>query len=49
MITKGKFRHVHKITAAVGFAALSLIRLRIGAILLEIKVGEVMETLSLLY
>ncbi len=35
-------------TTAVGFHTLRLIRIRIGAIRLEIKAGEVMETETLL-
>ncbi len=47
-ITKGKFRQVRKMTAAASFPTLRLIRIRIGAIRLEIKAGEVMETVTLL-
>lgn len=41
-LTEGKFRQVRKMTAAVGFPTLRLIRMRIGAIHLEnMKSGEV--------
>lgn len=43
VITEGKFRQVRKMTAAVGFPTLRLIRVRVGAIQLEIKAGEVKE------
>ena len=44
-INEGKFRQVRKMTAAVGFPTLRLIRVRIGNILLEdLKVGEVKKT-----
>ena len=43
-LTEGKFRQVRKMTAAVGFPTLRLIRVRIGTILLgEMKEGEVLE------
>ena len=43
-LTEGKFRQVRKMTAAVGFPTLRLIRVRIGAVLLgEMKEGEVIE------
>ena len=43
-ITEGKFRQVRKMTAAVGFPTLRLIRVRIGHILLdELPSGEVVE------
>ncbi len=48
-ITEGKFRQVRKMTAAVGFPALRLIRVRIGHIHLDIEAGKVVEVLSLVY
>ena len=43
-LTEGKFRQVRKMTSAVGFATLRLIRVRIGNIKLDnLKVGEVKE------
>ncbi len=43
-LTQGKFRQVRKMTAAVGFPTLRLIRVRIGNWHLEgLKVGEVVE------
>lgn len=43
-ITEGKFRQVRKMTAAVGFPTLRLVRVRIGAIHLgDLKAGEVVE------
>lgn len=43
-LTQGKFRQVRKMTAAVGFPTLRLIRIRIGDWKLEgMKVGEVLE------
>ncbi|MCL4136985.1 UNVERIFIED_CONTAM: hypothetical protein GTU68_047984 [Idotea baltica] len=47
IIREGKFRQVRKMTAAVGFPTLRLIRVRIGTIELgNLKVGEVKEVLS---
>lgn len=44
IITEGKFRQVRKMTAAVGFPTLRLVRVRIDAILLaDLKSGEVKE------
>ena len=46
-IKEGKFRQVRKMTAAVGFPTLRLIRVRIGKVLLEgINLGEVKEVKS---
>ncbi len=43
-ISEGKFRQVRKMTAAVGFPTLRLIRVRIGGIHLnDLKAGEFME------
>ncbi|CAM1334341.1 pseudouridine synthase [Tenacibaculum aestuariivivum] len=49
IITEGKFRQVRKMTAAVGFPTLRLVRVRIGNIHLnDMKSGEVKETDTLL-
>lgn len=43
-VTEGKFRQVRKMTAAVGFPTLRLVRIRVGKMHLEgLKVGEVKE------
>ncbi len=43
-VNEGKFRQVRKMTAAVGFPTLRLVRVRIGHITLNnLKVGEVVE------
>jgi 23S rRNA pseudouridine2457 synthase len=43
-INEGKFRQVRKMTAAVGFPTLRLVRVRVGAVLLnDLKSGQVIE------
>ncbi|MFY7987345.1 MAG: pseudouridine synthase, partial [Flavobacterium sp.] len=43
-LTEGKFRQVRKMTSAVGFPTLRLVRVRVGNIHLnELKAGEVLE------
>ena len=43
-INEGKFRQVRKMTSAVGFPTLRLVRIRVGNILLnDLKAGEVLE------
>jgi len=42
-VTEGKFRQIRKMTAAVGFPTLRLVRVRIGNIHLTIKPSEVIE------
>lgn len=49
-ITEGKFRQVRKMTAAVGFPTLRLIRVRIGNLYLnQLGPGEVLEVSNLIY
>lgn len=43
IITEGKFRQVRKMTAAVGFPTLRLVRVRVGATRLKIAAGKVLE------
>jgi 23S rRNA pseudouridine2457 synthase len=48
IITEGKYRQVRKMTAAVGYPTLRLIRVRIGDIrLADLKPGEVREVADL--
>jgi len=47
-LTEGKFRQVRKMTAAVGFSTLRLVRIRIGNIHLNIKSGNVEKVASLI-
>jgi 23S rRNA pseudouridine2457 synthase len=43
-INEGKFRQVRKMTAAIGFPTLRLVRVRVGSIYLnDLKAGEVRE------
>ena len=43
-LTEGKFRQVRKMTSAVGFPTLRLVRIRVGTIFLnDLKSGEVLE------
>ncbi len=43
-INEGKFRQVRKMTSAVGFPTLRLVRIRVGNIMLnDLKAGEVIE------
>jgi len=42
-VTEGKFRQIRKMTAAVGFPTLRLVRVRIGNIHLTNRSGEVIE------
>jgi len=47
-LTEGKFKQVRKMTAAVGFPTLRLVRVRIGELHLgDLKVGEVCEVNAL--
>ena len=48
-VNEGKFRQVRKMTAAVGFPTLRLVRVRVGNVHLhQMKVGDVMEKPNLL-
>lgn len=48
-LTEGKFRQVRKMTSAVGFPTLRLIRVRVGNIQLnDLKVGQVIEVESII-
>jgi 23S rRNA pseudouridine2457 synthase len=42
-LTEGKFRQVRKMSAAVGFPTLRLVRVRVGSVHLNLKAGEVMK------
>lgn len=47
IVNEGKFRQVRKMTAAVGFPTLRLVRVRIGTIYLnDLKAGEVNEIMN---
>mgnify|MGYP006144700643 CR=1 FL=1 len=47
-VSEGKFRQVRKMTSAVGFPTLRLVRVRVGNILLgDLQPGEVKETDSI--
>lgn len=48
IITEGKFRQVRKMTAAVGFPTLRLVRVRVGVIQLDIESGQVKELLEII-
>lgn len=43
ILREGKFRQVRKMTAAVGFPTLRLVRVRIGSMHLNLKAGETIE------
>ena len=47
IITEGKFRQVRKMTSAVGFPTLRLVRIRVGCVYLQnLQAGEVREVTS---
>jgi 23S rRNA pseudouridine2457 synthase len=48
-LTEGKFRQVRKMTAAVGFPTLRLVRVRIGKITLSLNAGKVQVVKSFKY
>ena len=49
IITEGKFRQVRKMTAAVGYPTLRLIRVRIGEIKIDtLEIGKVLEVNELM-
>jgi 23S rRNA pseudouridine2457 synthase len=44
VLTEGKFRQIRKMTAAVGYPTLRLVRIRIGSVVLNgLRPGEVRE------
>jgi 23S rRNA pseudouridine2457 synthase len=46
-VNEGKFRQVRKMTAAVGFPTLRLVRVRIGSVFLkDLQAGEVKEVMN---
>ncbi|MDX1471062.1 MAG: pseudouridine synthase [Flavobacteriaceae bacterium] len=46
-LTEGKYKQVRKMTAAVGYPTLRLIRVRIGTINLDLNIGEVKKVNNL--
>jgi len=49
-LTEGKFRQVRKMTAAVGFPTLRLVRIRVGELHLQnLKAGEILEVETLCF